>query len=147
MIEFDGSKIKATMPLITNEELETIDNNLHDIVNEFIKKTVKDKDLLISQYIIKKLEEENKQLRNNVIQIRNNNQELKSRIKCIQEKRDSYKFRYKDVCKKVEQRSEIINRLEKWLKEEKYLNGDVTMKISDVSVAILRKIKELKGEL
>lgn len=40
----------------------------------------------------------------------------------------------------------ILDELEKWLEEEKRLNGDVTMKISEVLVVILKKIKELKGE-
>ena len=50
----NGIISKVTMPLITNEEMMAIDNNLQNIVDEFIKKIVKDKDLALSQYIIKK---------------------------------------------------------------------------------------------
>lgn len=44
------------------------------------------------------------------------------------------------------QENNVIDELEKWLEEEKRLNGDVTMEISKVLVAILKKIKKLKGE-
>ena len=58
----NGITLKATMPLITKEEMTTIDNNLQDIVNEFIQKVVKDKDLALSQYIVKKQNAEKQQL-------------------------------------------------------------------------------------
>lgn len=58
-----NEEFKITMPSITETELTKIDNNLHEIVNEFIKMAVKDKELLFSQHIIKRLEEENQRLK------------------------------------------------------------------------------------
>lgn len=46
----------------------------------------------------------------------------------------------------IDKSEKILDDLEKWLEEEKQLNGDVTMKISEVSIAILEKLKELKGD-
>ena len=54
--------LKATKFLITDKDMDIIDNNLQDIVNEFIQKVVKDKDLTLSQYIIKKQNDEKQQL-------------------------------------------------------------------------------------
>ena len=58
----NGITLKATMPLITKEEMITIDNNLQNIVNEYIQKIVKDKDLALSQYIVKKQNDEKQRL-------------------------------------------------------------------------------------
>ncbi len=59
---------------------------------------------------------ENQHLKNDNTQIRNNNKELKRRLKSVQEKRDSYKFRYRDVCKQLKQRDEVIAEAAKELK-------------------------------
>ena len=48
---------KITIPLITEEEIQTIDNNLYSIIERFIELNIKDKDLALSQYIISKQQE------------------------------------------------------------------------------------------
>lgn len=60
-IKIDTHKI--TMPLITDEELMKVDNNLEHIVQEFLQTKIHDKDLLICQHIIEKLQQENQQLK------------------------------------------------------------------------------------
>ena len=47
---------------IDNISYETIANNLQNIVNEIVQKQVKDTDLALSQYIIKKQNDEKLQL-------------------------------------------------------------------------------------
>ena len=53
---------KITMPLINDEELQRIDNNYNELVDEFIKQFVKEKDMIIAQRIMMNLRKENKQL-------------------------------------------------------------------------------------
>lgn len=45
---------KISMPLITDEDIRKIDNNFENIVKEFTKSYVKEKDLVLAQYIMKK---------------------------------------------------------------------------------------------
>jgi len=59
----DTTKIKVSIPLINDIELKEIDNLYNDIADKYIKTYVKEKDLVIAQYIIKKLREENQQLK------------------------------------------------------------------------------------
>ena len=47
-------EIKVTIPLITNEEIKNIDNNLNDIVHKFIKMQIEQEDILLLQHIIEK---------------------------------------------------------------------------------------------
>lgn len=63
MNEINTETIKATMPLITDDELNTIDNNLHSITDDFLKHMIRDKELYLAQYIMKKLGEENQDLK------------------------------------------------------------------------------------
>lgn len=54
--------INVSIPLITEEEWETMNNSFEDFVNGFIKTYVKDKDLLIAQTITKRLDKQKKDL-------------------------------------------------------------------------------------
>ena len=54
MSKTEEIKIKVTLPLITNEEIKNIDNNLNDIVHEFVKMQLEQKDMLLAQHIIEK---------------------------------------------------------------------------------------------
>lgn len=60
----NGTKIKMTMPLITEDDMSFIDNNLNSITKDLINKNIKDRDLALSQYIIKRQYEENEKLKN-----------------------------------------------------------------------------------
>lgn len=60
-IEKDNT-FKISMPLITDEEIRQIDNNFENIVKEFTKSYVKEKDLVLAQYIIKKQQDKIDQL-------------------------------------------------------------------------------------
>lgn len=53
----EDNRFKMSIPLITNAELNAIDNNLVDLVNQFTKQVIHDKDLLVAQHIIKKQKE------------------------------------------------------------------------------------------
>ena len=53
---------KITMPLINDEELQRIDNHYNELVDEFIKQFVKEKDMIIAQRIMMNLRKENKLL-------------------------------------------------------------------------------------
>lgn len=53
---------KISMPLITDEDIRKIDNNFENIVKEFTKSYVKEKDLVLAQYIMKKQQDKLDQL-------------------------------------------------------------------------------------
>lgn len=55
-------KFTASIPMLTQEEINGIDINMNEIINQFTKMVVKEKDLVIAQYIIKKQEEKIKEL-------------------------------------------------------------------------------------
>ena len=55
---------KISVPLISDEEIRQIDNYFNDIVHQFTKQLVHDKDLAIAQHIIQKQQKEIKKLRN-----------------------------------------------------------------------------------
>lgn len=50
--------INAKIPIITEDDRKSIDNNLQDIVNDFCKLITKEKDLALLQYVIKKQNQE-----------------------------------------------------------------------------------------
>lgn len=71
-IEKDNT-FKISVPLITDEEIRNMDNYFEDIVNEFTKSYVKEKDLLIAQHIMQKQQ-------NKISQLESDNYGLNNRI-------------------------------------------------------------------
>lgn len=53
-------ELSIKVPLIMEDEIRYIDNNMETIVDTITKQIISDKDLAIAQYIIQKLQEENK---------------------------------------------------------------------------------------
>ena len=58
---------KATVPLITEDEMKIINNDFDSTINKFLKMIINDKDLAIAQYIIKKQQEQMNELKRNSI--------------------------------------------------------------------------------
>lgn len=65
-IEKQEERVRLTIPLLTQEEINGININMNEIIEQFTKMVIKDKDLAIAQHIIKmqqekieKLEQEN----------------------------------------------------------------------------------------
>lgn len=58
------NELSIKIPLITEEEIRYIDNNIETIVNTFTKQIIRDKDLAIAQQVVRRLQEENKILKN-----------------------------------------------------------------------------------
>nr|DAQ49113.1 MAG TPA: hypothetical protein [Caudoviricetes sp.] len=65
-IEKQEERVRLTIPLLTQEETNGININMNEIIEQFTKMVIKDKDLAIAQHIIKmqqekieKLEQEN----------------------------------------------------------------------------------------
>lgn len=57
---------EISMPLINDEELQRIDNYYNKIVDEFLKKYVKEKDNIIAQRIMMNLRKENQKLKKQI---------------------------------------------------------------------------------
>lgn len=60
-IEKDNT-FKISVPLITDEDIRRIDNNFETIVKEFTKSCVKEKDLVLTQYVMKNQQDKIDQL-------------------------------------------------------------------------------------
>lgn len=89
---------KITMPLIDDEEIQRIDNHYNELVDEFTKQFVKEKDMILTQRIMMNLRKENEQL---YIE----NQKLKEKIKKIVEYAygtDMLVIEYEQLCKIAE---------------------------------------------
>ena len=69
------------IPLITEQELKIIDNNLNNVINEITKQVIKNKDLAIAQHIIQKQEEKIDQLEQENKRLTNTNKSYKGIIK------------------------------------------------------------------
>lgn len=59
---------KITMPLLTDDELEKIDFNFHSIVDEYIKEFSNKREKAIEQRLIYDLQQENKQLKEELLE-------------------------------------------------------------------------------
>ncbi|MGN1269360.1 MAG: hypothetical protein ACI4UU_00600 [Clostridia bacterium] len=58
----ENNTLKISMPLITDEDIRRIDNNFETIVKEFTKSYVKEKDLVLAQYVMQKQQDKIDQL-------------------------------------------------------------------------------------
>lgn len=132
---------KITVPLVSEEELKYIDNNFKSVIDEFLKKTIKDNDLLICQHIIDKLTQENKELKeiNNYSKrtlFRMNKERLEANLRLVDEKKEL---------------ENIIGKFEKWLEEEiknnsfiikgkKYINN-----ANVIYQVVLNELQRIKG--
>ena len=58
---------KATIPLITEDEMKKINDDFDNTINKFLDIIIKDKDLATAQYIIKKQQEQINELKRNSI--------------------------------------------------------------------------------
>ena len=61
----ENVSVKISMPLVDDIELQTIDTFYNDIVSEYTKTFVKEKDQVIAQRVMMNLQQENKQLKDN----------------------------------------------------------------------------------
>ena len=85
-IEKDNT-FKMSIPLITNAELNAIDNNLNNLVNQITKQVIHDKDLLVAQHIIKRQKQYIEQLEHKV-------KELSKGQHTLMQSRRKWKNRY-----------------------------------------------------
>ena len=92
---------KITMPLINDEELQRIDNHYNELVDEFTKQFVKEKDMIIAQRIMMNLRKEIKLLLKE-------NQKLKE-LQCT--------FQGTGCQNKMKKYKEVIDKAINWTKE------------------------------
>ena len=76
------TQVKISMPLIDDVELQRIDTFYNDIVSEYTKAFVKEKEQVITQRLMMNLQQENTQLKK---QIDKANNELITLIQIIME--------------------------------------------------------------
>ena len=64
-IDENYTKITATItdPILSLDDMNFIENNMHELASQFTKAIVKDKDLAASQYLIKEQMKEVKELK------------------------------------------------------------------------------------
>lgn len=66
MSEEEYTQVKISMPLIDDIELQRIDTFYNDIVEEYTKAFVKEKEQVIVQRLMKNLQQENSQLKERI---------------------------------------------------------------------------------
>ena len=62
--------INAKIPLISDEEYNILNVEFHSIIGKIMKQRIKDKDLACAQYLIQRQEQENTNLKQALIDIR-----------------------------------------------------------------------------
>ena len=62
----ENTQVKITMPLIDDIELKSIDTFYNDIVSEYTKAFVKEKDQVIAQRLMMNLQQENARLKDKI---------------------------------------------------------------------------------
>ena len=63
-------KLKVSIPMFEEGELERFDSNMHSVVEEYSKLMFKEKDQILTQRIIMKQEEEIERLQNIIKEVR-----------------------------------------------------------------------------
>ena len=96
-----SEEYKVSIPLFEPNELETFDNHIHEIIEEYSKMMFKEKDQILTQRIIMKQEQEIERLNNKV-------EELQDLYTSEREVKDYYK--------------NILNELEKWSEDYRFAN-------------------------
>ena len=125
---------KITMPLIDTEELQRIDNNYNELVDEFIKQFVKEKDMIIAQRIMMNLRKENKQY-----------DSLMQKVESQQKKFIEYLEDYIEVLKSQQ---ENVNGLDILESQQENVNGLDILEEETLFILeeTLEKYKEIIGE-
>lgn len=108
MTEEENHEFKISIPLITNQELENIDNMQSEFVEKISKAVIRDKELLIAQQIIKKQQEEIEKLKDNNKKLL---RKLRNRVKEVKklEKYSLYKTEFSNLNKQIEKKDKIID--------------------------------------
>lgn len=163
-IEEKDNVYKISMPLIADEEIRNIDNNFEDIVNEFTKSYVKEKDLVIAQHIMQKQQNKISQLESDNYELNNRINELENRFNefvKVEQTVDSINFALPvEVAKEFDRTMTNIDLnnenkrlkareqklIEKLEEESKQIEHDIlTMSIDTGSNYSLNIINEAKG--
>ncbi len=79
---------KATVPLITEDEMKIINNDFNNTINKFLNTIIKDKDLATAQYIIKRQQEHMEELIRNSI----SKKKIEDKIEELNEEFKNYKI-------------------------------------------------------
>lgn len=69
-VDFEEEKIKITQPMFEPGELESFDNYIHSIVEDYSKMKLHEKDQILTQRIIMKQEEEINKLKSIIKEVR-----------------------------------------------------------------------------
>lgn len=119
----ESNVLKVKVPLITDEELRKIDDNFNNIVNEFLKNVIYDKELAIAQYIISKQQRYIEQLENKVKELE---KVLDERFVYVTGARTVY-GRLMQLSKEIIVKDDLKNRneIKRLLKENKMLENKV----------------------
>ena len=75
------TEVKISMPLIDDIELKRIDNFYNDIVDEYTKAYVKEKEQVIIQRLMKNLREENQHLQQELTKYKERNEKVSKIIR------------------------------------------------------------------
>ena len=86
----ENTQVKITMPLIDDIELQNIDTFYNDIVSEYTKAFVKEKEQVIAQRLMMNLQKENTELKEKVKNMENLQNRIDKAIEYIEKNFDEY---------------------------------------------------------
>lgn len=111
----EDNAIKASIPLISEEELRIIDNNFDNIVNQFIKQLIQNKDIAIAQHITRRQQAELEKKDIEITKLKKHNKDLlrklRNRVKEVKKltKYSLYKKEFAKLNREIEKKDKIID--------------------------------------
>ena len=105
---------KISMPLITNLELQELDNNMDSIVEQYTKLFIHNKELAMLQHIIKNQQAEIENLKTR------KERQLKRFGKYKENIENKHEEIYEDLVQEIEKQDKIIDEMAKVLADYKY---------------------------
>lgn len=135
-INVGQEKLSIKVPLITEEEIRYIDNNMETIVDTITKQIISDKDLAIAQHIIQKLQQENEANKKRIEELEEENKKKSVGIICLQEELENSisKAKVKEKIRSLDIKITYI--------ENQYTNGGQNCNSEYLSLLYQKQILE-----
>lgn len=117
----EDNAIKASIPLISEEELRIIDNNFDNIVNQFIKQLIQNKDIAIAQHITRRQQAELEKKDIEITKLKKHNKDLlrklRNRVKEVKKltKYSLYKKEFAKLNREIEKKDKIIDEMASYI--------------------------------
>lgn len=141
-------ELSIKVPLIMEDEIRYIDNNMETIVDTITKQIISDKDLAIAQHIIQKLQQENEANKKRIEELEEENKIYKRQLNDAFDRGFIHKDKIKEIIQKLDVDIERNNRTKEAIKrdfEGRYVNYIIAYK-PEIIKQILEELLKDGGE-